>query len=216
MSDLPNDITPEEPRTSRPAPRKRSQKRKAPVFTYLIILFLAAFLLLAMSYFMQQRKLEGMDASLAGLKESVSAMQTVEAMQEDNANLRTQVADLEKQLEEITAERDSLSLSLERSQSAADDLNKQTIALEWLRQIQNNYDRKFYRYARPMIQQFNAYGLEPYLPTVSTVNSDELETEAPADAYQRIVEALFPDGIPPLDEESMTFSTTLPAASDGQ
>ncbi|MCI8537125.1 MAG: hypothetical protein HFF18_00455 [Oscillospiraceae bacterium] len=208
MSDLPNDITPEEPQTPRSAPRKRTHKRKAPVFTYLIVLFLAAFLLLAMSYFMQQRKLEGMDASLAGLKDSVSAMQTVEAMQEDNSKLRAQVAELEEQLKTMTTERNDLSSSLEEAFKEVNEAQNETIALEWLLQIQAYYEQKYYRYARPLIQRFNAYGLQEYLPTIPAATEsamleahENITIESPADVYQRIVDALYPDGIPPLEEE---------------
>lgn len=208
MSDLPNDITPEEPQAPRPPHRKRSQKRKAPVFTYLIVLFLAALLLLAMSYFMQQRKLEGMDASLAGLKDSVSAMQTVEAMQADNSKLRARVAELEEQLGTVTAERNDLSSSLKEALKEASDAQKETIALEWLLQIQYNYEQKYYRYARPLIQRFHAYGLQEYLPAIAAADESAMQEahenitiESPADTYQRIVDALYPDGIPPLEEE---------------
>jgi outer membrane murein-binding lipoprotein Lpp len=201
MSDLPNDITPE---GAFPPERKRKQhKRNSPVFTYLILLFLAALLLLAMSYFMQQRKLEGMDESIAGLKESVSAMQGIESIQEENTQLRTQVEELQAQVDSLTKERDSLA---EQNQEVQDDLTQsenQSVALNWLLEIQEMYDKQYYRYARPLIQEFEAYGLAQYLPTepIQSKEVSDLTFESPAETYARIVEALYPDGVPELEGE---------------
>lgn len=214
MSDLPNDITPEgafppdEPPKS--SPRKRSSKRKAPVFTYLIILFLAAFILLAMSYFMQQRKLEGMDESLAGLKESVSAMQGIQSLQEENDQLRTQVEELQQQVKALTQERDELEASRDTYKKGWEQSAYQAIALNWLREIQSLYEKQYYRYARPLIQEFEAYGLKEYLPTtpISSNEVADLTIEAASATYQRIVDALYPDGVPAL-ERSHQMSLSL-------
>ncbi len=205
MSDLPNDITPEgafpPDKPSKPSSRKRSSKRKAPVFTYLIILFLAAFILLAMSYFMQQRKLEGMDESLAGLKESVSAMQGIQSLQEENDQLRTQVEELQQQVEALTQERDELEASRDTYKEGWEQSAYQAIALNWLREIQSLYEKQYYRYARPLIQEFEAYGLAQYLPTTPILSTEvsDLTIEAASDTYQRIVAALYPDGVPALE-----------------
>lgn len=206
MSDLPNDITPEgafPPEDPTPPPRRRSSKRKAPVYTYLLILFLAAFLLLAMSYFMQQRKLEGMDQSLAGLKESVSAMQGVQSLQAENEALQTQLEELEAQLDALTQERNQLAADRDTLKEGWEQSAYQAIALDWLREIQTLYEKQYYRYARPMIQEFEAYGLTEYLPTAPIYPSQEtdLTTEAASDAYQRIVDTLYPDGVPALEGE---------------
>lgn len=205
MSDLPNDITPEgafPPEEPPKTPsRKRSSKRKAPVFTYLIILFLAAFILLAMSYFMQQRKLEGMDESLAGLKESVSAMQGIQSLQEENGQLRAQVEDLQQQIEALNQEREELEASRDTYKEGWEQSAYQSIALNWLREIQSLYEKQYYRYARPLIQEFEAYGLKKYLPTAPIVSAEEpdLTIESASDTYQRIVNALYPDGVPTLE-----------------
>ena len=198
MSDTPKENLPETPETTPQETRSRKpRKRQAPVYTYLIILFLAAFLLLALSYFMQQRNLAGMGESLDHLKESVSSMQGLEGIQEENEALRTENEELKQQVEDLTSERDSLL-------STKDELAqvKQTAdALEWLRQIQVLYEQEYYRYARPLIQEFEATGLPASLPDSSVVDTaKDGSVESPAAAYQRIVAALFPDGIPAADE----------------
>lgn len=206
MSDLPNDITPEgafPPEEPTPPPRKRSSKRKAPVYTYLLILFLAAFLLLALSYFMQQRKLEGMDQSLAGLKESVSAMQGVQSLQAENDALQAELDELKERLDAVSQERDQLEADRNAYQEGWESSARQAIALDWLREIQSLYEKQYYRYARPMIQEFEAYGLPEYLPTAPISPSEETGTsvEAASETYRRIVDALYPDGVPALEGE---------------
>ena len=66
-------------------PRNKQQS----VLIYLVILFAAAFLLMAMSYLMQRRS---SDATIEDLRESVTAMQSVGDIQTQNETLRQQVA----------------------------------------------------------------------------------------------------------------------------
>lgn len=176
---------------------RKPRKRQAPVYTYLIILFLAAFLLLALSYFMQQRNLAGMGEALDNLKDSVSSMQGLEAIQAENEALQEENELLQQQVEALTSERDSLLAAKEELSQATQAAE----ALEWLRQIQVLYEQEYYRYARPLIQEFEATGLPQALPDSSVVDTEnDGSVESPAAAYQRIVDALFPDGIPAAEE----------------
>ena len=70
------------------------------MLSYLVILFAVAFLLLLLAYFQQQRI--NADTSNA-LQQSVSAVQSIQNLMTDNETLRSQVADLEEQVETLTA-----------------------------------------------------------------------------------------------------------------
>ena len=66
------------------------------VLVYLVILFAAAFVLLLLSYFMQQRSNE---ETIDGLKQSVSAIQSAQDAFEENASLKEQLEELESQVQ---------------------------------------------------------------------------------------------------------------------
>lgn len=74
------------------------------VAVYLVILFAAAFVLLLMAYFMQQRS---NDEVIGNLQHSVNQFQTVEELREENQKLRdeleqaeSRISQLEEQLED--------------------------------------------------------------------------------------------------------------------
>ena len=206
MSDLPNELPSSleeaRPKEERTAPKRSSKKRKAPVYTYLIILFLAAFILLAMSYFMQQRKLEGMDESLAGLKESVASMPSVQDLLEENTALREQTADLEARLAEAE---EALAASSDAVSQANETLLQTILAMDWFWQIDEAYVRGRYALCRELIANMESTEegapLKSYLPEVSTTDTDRY---SPAQRYQEICDAL---GVETGD--GSTFSTTL-------
>ena len=70
------------------AEHERPHKRLS-VMNYLTILFAAAFLLLLLSYLMQQRT---NSETIEGLKQSVSAMQSIDSLQKEKEGLESQVA----------------------------------------------------------------------------------------------------------------------------
>ena len=75
---------------------KRQEKaRQRSVIFYLGIMFTAAFLLLSLSLLMERRQraedMDDLNQSLTGLKNSVSAMQSVEQLYENNAALKDQI-----------------------------------------------------------------------------------------------------------------------------
>lgn len=76
------------------AEHERPHKRLS-VMNYLTILFAAAFLLLLLSYLMQQRT---NSETIEGLKQSVSAMQSIDSLQKEKEGLESQVALLEEQV----------------------------------------------------------------------------------------------------------------------
>lgn len=170
----------------RPAPRPRrssqDRKRQNSVFFYLTILFVAAFLLLSLSMMMERRQhSEDMDNLNQSLKDSVSAMQSVQALYEENDALKAQIAQLEEQLKDATTEADGLSKKLK-------DQTKATQAMDWFWQIDEAYVRSRWSTARGLIQQLKEAGLEEYLPQESITNNERF---SPADRYKEIYNALY-------------------------
>lgn len=86
-------------------------KRATPVFVYLLILFAAAFLMLLLAYFIQERNAE---AQIGDLRDSLEAFQSISALTGENQELRDQLDELEEDyraladaLEQAGAERDA-------------------------------------------------------------------------------------------------------------
>lgn len=159
------------------------------VLSYMTILFAAAFILLLMAYFMQQRNSE---ATIDGLKDSVSAIQNAQEVYEENASLRQQIQQLEDELQAaqneisglersnalLQTEKDALSLSAQRTAQAMD----------WFWQINEAYVRGRYSLCRQLIESIDQAGLVQYLPTESATDNDRF---SPYDRYQEICSLLY-------------------------
>lgn len=162
-------------------PRNKQQS----VLIYLVILFAAAFLLMALSYFMQRRT---SDATIEGLRESVSAMQSVGDIQSQNEALRQQVADLEEQLEEAQRELDGLQ-TLTDNLTVREERLIRAMDLFW--QIDEAYVRGRYSLCRTLITEMEdttqGSALKEELPKESTTDTDRF---SPADRYQEIYDAV--------------------------
>jgi uncharacterized protein HemX len=175
----------EEPEKKNPDHLQREADRAKPskkvsVLNYLTILFAAAFVLLLWSYFMPQRKNEEL---ISGRKESVSAMQSIEDLQNEKKDLSAQVDQLQQKLDEKSKE-------LTDEQKSAEKLELQLDAMDWLREIQALYEKKYYKAARAMIAEFEDTGLPGYLPDVSLHSYDGNENQSPLEEYETIVEKL--------------------------
>lgn len=162
-------------------PRNKQQS----VLIYLVILFAAAFLLMAMSYLMQRRS---SDATIEDLRESVTAMQSVGDIQTQNETLRQQVADLEALLEEAQRELDGLQTLTENLTVMQEQLTK---AMDLFWQIDEAYVRGRYSLCRTLIAQMEdttqGSALKESLPTETTTDTDRF---SPADRYQEIYDAV--------------------------
>lgn len=76
--------------------RQEKRNQQGRVFTYLAILFAAAFVLLLMAYFMQQRTSE---QTIGTLKASITSIQSLDELIEENQALREENRELENALE---------------------------------------------------------------------------------------------------------------------
>ena len=98
MSDLPNEeqMTPAEGRGDPPIKPKNTKS----VAIYLVILFAAAFALLLMAYFMQQRS---NNEVIGNLQNSVNQFQTVDELRAENQQLQEQLEEYEALIEELNS-----------------------------------------------------------------------------------------------------------------
>lgn len=153
-------------------------RRRISVVGYLMILFAVAFLLLLMAYFQQQRtNAETTDA----LKQSASAVESIQQLISDNERLRQQVEQLEK-------ERDSTVQARDQAQNQLGQAQRSLEAMQWFWQIDDYYVHGSYRKARELINQFEEQGLKEALPAENTTGT---ECYSPAGRYQEIYDALY-------------------------
>ncbi len=147
------DSVPEEPAAGQTPGSK-------PVLVYIMVLFIVAFLLMALSLAMHQRSNQ---TNMDELKDSVQALEDAQATQ-------GQVMDLEKQLNELKEENEKLQQDLEEAQDASvagqverDGLAHRAAALEQLNQLLQYYDSKDYESCYPLLNDFSC-GLVDSLP----------------------------------------------------
>ena len=160
--------TPEQ--TNTPAPKKQRKTNRPALVAYMIALFSVAFLLLLMSYFMQQRR-NDQQLIAEGIEKNASALQITQSVQRQNEALRQQVAELE---ESLTAQ--------------AKEQENTTHAMDWLWRIQREYFQRRYSSARQMIRDFEETGLKDYLPAEPPIDPDY---RSPLEQYEAIYNALF-------------------------
>lgn len=194
-------------RTQQGNPRSPRTKHRSSLFGYLVILFLAAFILLLMSYFMQQRRND--QALIDGLQQSISAMQAKQNLSDQNKALITQnnellqrteqaetaAKQLETQLETLTGQAQTLETEnkqlkedLSATQEALAQSEQTTLALDWLWRIEREYFKGRYSAARELIEAFRQAGLEDALPNQPLVDP---EYRTPRAQYDSIVDVLF-------------------------
>lgn len=176
--------------------RRNSQQRnrQRSVIFYIFILFLAAFVLLFLSFMMERRQnsenLDNLNQSMSGLKESVSAMQSVQQLYEENAALKEQMNELEKQLAEAQSQLDVLPDIISQQEHVLECTQE---AMDWFWQINEAYVKGRYTLCRNLIQELEDSSggktpLKEYLPTESYTDNGRF---SPAGRYQEIYDALY-------------------------
>ena len=165
---------PEKTPQDQPRPGSERRHKKPSVMVYLVILFAAAFLLMAWSYFIQQRSNQEAISDLEASANSV--VQRLENVFQENENLKAQVAELSGAV------------------SQQERLLEQTcLALDYFWQIDEAYVRGRYTLCRELIEAMedSSHGeapLKEYLPTESGTDTDRF---SPAQRYQEIYDELY-------------------------
>ena len=145
---------------------------KKPVIVYILILFLAAFLLMFLSMLSHQRSNA---EALGQLQNSVSAIQEIQTSQEQVIELQKQLSDVQKELDAAQEEKDDSIAQLE----------KETDALLALYNLQQEYAAGNLDGCRVTLQEISDQGLEELLPKTAPEG-----ITSPAQRYQQLREAI--------------------------
>ena len=172
---------PEEKAAEKPpayVPPPTQEKRQRSVVHYIAILFAAAFLLMLMTYLMDRRQneevVDSLNQSVSGLRESLSNMQSVQDIYEENQALLQEIDRLEDQ---------------DSAQTTALEQAEQTRqAMDWFWQIDEAYILGRYSLCRELIQSLEDSGLAESLPQESVTDNGRF---SPALRYQEIRKALY-------------------------
>ena len=170
----------------RPRRSNSRRQRRMPLMGYLVILFAVAFFLLFMAYCQQQR--QNTEATNDALKQSVSAVDTIQVMMADNQELREQVGALEDQVERLQKDYDALKEQSQADAAARAQQEAAIAAMDYFWQIDEAYVRQRYSLCRQLIQDLKDSGYESALPDTKAVDNDRY---SPAGRYQEIYNALY-------------------------
>ena len=158
-----------------PASSETPETGKKPVIIYILILFLASFLLMFLSMLSHQRS---NTEALGQLQNSVSAIQEIQATQE-------QIIELQKRLDETEAERDEAKEELKVISDSISDLEKTSQALLALYNLQQEYLTGNLDGCLLTLQEISDQHLDELLPSANTEG-----VTPPAQRYQELKEAI--------------------------
>lgn len=168
------------------------QRRQRSVLQYIVILFAAAFVLLLITFMMERRQYEQQQqesqASIDDLQQqSVSAVQTLKGMTEENTQLREQVEDLQQQIEALEKQLASAKEAQSAVQEQLHAAEKQTEALAWFWELNDAYLRGRLNVCKSIISSMEEAGMVEFLPEENTTGQDYL---SPAERYQEIYDII--------------------------
>lgn len=178
-----------------------SRNKRSSVYTYLAVLFGAAFLMLLLAYFVQQRNNE---STISGLQNSWNLsreelMQENDWLEEENKSLTAQITELE---EDLQFERDAgyeFQVLYDGARNQASHLEhfmlQRTQAMELYWQLEKAYAQEMIEQCRQLIEWLEtpeANPLKNYLPDSDDRSQYDysLDSPTPAERYQEICEQL--------------------------
>ena len=156
--------------------QKRAQK---PVVVYIMILFIAAFLLMGLSLLMHQRS---NTEALGQLQSSVTAMKDIQAVQDKVIELQEQLADTEHEIADLE---DLMDDQKDAAQAELEQSKLETKALLMLYTLQQQYSGQNCEACKQTMDEMEAEGLLSYLP-----ESTSTSVTPPAFRYQQLKEAV--------------------------
>ena len=157
------------------APQEDKQGGNKPVVVYIMILFIAAFLLMALSFFMHQRS---NTEALGALQSSVNTMQEIQTIQEEVIDLQDQLAVTKDALDEAQQK-------LEETQAQQAETAGINNALRALYTLQQQYLTLDVEGCAKTIEAAEAAGLPALLP-----NDAQGGVTSPAIRWQQLKEAV--------------------------
>ena len=146
---------------------------KKPVVVYIMILFIVAFLLMALSFLMHQRSNTEV---LGKLQNSVTVMEEVQGLQE-------RVIQLQEELSDSREEAEALENQLKEQENAVSDAESKTEALLALYTLQQHYAAGDLEACLQVLDAMEEKGLASQLP-------EEADVTSPAQRYQQLKEAV--------------------------
>ena len=167
---------------------EHTRPRKGPsVLNYLVILFMVAFLLLLVAYFQQQR--QNTQATDDAMKQSTSALQSIQNLLAENDELRDKVEDLEDRLtvkdEELTQANRATQQEQLKTQAAEDQVYALN-CLNKLRYLYNNNRTAAKNYLADLGSE--ADRIHNLLGEASTsLSTEDLELYDPQAAWDQLV-----------------------------
>ena len=157
-----------------PTEQEPQETGKKPVIVYILILFLAAFLMF-LSLLAHQRS---NPEALGKLQNSVSAIQEIQATQE-------QIIELQEKVDAVEKERDEAEDKLKTSEDSATALEKENNALLALYTLQQEYLTGNLDGCRLTLQEFSDQKLDELLPDTAPEG-----VTTPAQRYLELKEAI--------------------------
>lgn len=168
---------------------EHTHQRRPALAGYLVILFAAAFLLLLMAYFQQQR--QSSQAADDALKQSTSAVQSIQTLMDESKALREENEALKEQVEKLEQSLDAAETFGAEAQNDGDGARRAVKAMGYFWQINEAYVRQRYTLCRELIQQFEA---EQYNGPSALPDEDYPADNgrfSPAERYKEIYDALY-------------------------
>lgn len=155
---------------------------KKPVVIYIMILFIAAFLLMALSFFMHQRS---NTEALGELQNSVNAIQEVQVSQEKIIELQEEVDAAKDQL-------DALQAALNEAQETLENANSRLAALTNLYLLDGAYRSEDYDSCQRIIDLMESEGQDDLLTIDSSLTGVAFPSfyNSPHLVYDNIKEAV--------------------------
>ena len=170
-------------------PEQTPRKTGKPVFIYIMILFIVAFLMMALSSLMHQRS---NTEALGKLQDSVTAMQQIQESQEKIIELQDALAKTEDQLSAAENLLEEKELQFEQDLSAAQEAltaaEKEAEALQMLYCLQQEYSSGDYTACKALIEKMESDGLTDCLSSVPIDTQNGVIT-APFVRFQQLKEA---------------------------
>lgn len=130
-------------------PRPRRSRHRPSVLSYLLILFLVAFLLLMLAYFQQQRV--NSEATSDALKQSASAFQSLQLLMDENKDLKAQLEEKDK----------NIAAAGQKTQEALQTVQEKerlTLSMNRLNTLRALYNQGRFREARGFLSELGEEG----------------------------------------------------------